>query len=100
MYLKGRFSIIQARHSDCNTGASRFVRRIGILRYAGLKARLQKGLIQLYLGEWSCALSFATPLPMAFGDRGSVCRARLIYTKSTYLLGRRIANLRPAFTGV
>lgn len=56
-------------------------RRYGERLYdAGLKARLQKGIIQLYLGEWSRALSFAT--------------------KSTYLLGRRIANLRPAFTGV
>lgn len=27
---------------------------------AGLKARFQKGLIQLYLGEWSRAFSFAT----------------------------------------
>ena len=47
---------------------------------AGLKARFHKGLCRLYTARWSRALSFAT--------------------KSTYLLGRRIANLRPAFTGV
>jgi hypothetical protein len=31
-----------------------------VCQEAGIKARLQKGLIQLYLGEWSCALIFAT----------------------------------------
>ena len=56
-------------------------RRYGERLYdAGLKARFQKGLCRLYTARWSRALSFAT--------------------KSTYLLGRRIANLRPAFTGV
>ena len=44
---------------------------------AGLKARFQKG---PGLTGWSRALSFAT--------------------KSTYLLGRRLANLRPAFREV
>lgn len=60
-------------------GASLFLssRRYGERLYdAGLKARFQKGLCRLYTARWSRALSFAT--------------------KSTYLLGRRIANLRPA----
>ncbi len=83
MITMGRF--YQFIHSSLNKGiegASLILssRRYGERLYdAGLKARFQKGLIQLYLGEWSCALSFAT--------------------KSTYLLGRRIANLRPAFMG-
>lgn len=56
-------------------------RRYGERLYdAELKARFQKGLCRLYTARWSRAFSFAT--------------------KSAYLLGRRIANLRPAFTVV
>lgn len=78
MNLMGR-SITQYHSSLNDTGASLFLlmRSFGKLRYAGLNERFQKGPFWLYTEGWNRSLSFAT--------------------RSTYLLGRRFATLRPAF---
>ena len=66
--------------SSCDCSAALLMCSFGKLRYAWLNERFQKGPFWLYTEGWNRSLSFAT--------------------KSTYLLGRRLANLRPAFREV
>lgn len=102
----GRSDILQPLSFLNDRGASLFTRRIGILRYAELSERFQKGLCQCYSARWSRSLSFDVklytirrsnriPATQATGAASSFSTLN-----TTYLLGRRIANLRPAFREV